>query len=249
MAAVAGSALRLKTIEGVHRPGIAVPLPSKSGTTIVIDMGANTTPKPEHLVDYAIMASVYSRQILGVEAPRVGLLNVGEELGKGNPMLRSAYELLQDAPVDFVGNVEGDDIYAGTCDVVVCDGFVGNAVLKASQAVVELIVQFLKEELKRNLRRKTGALLSRPAFNALRRRTDYAEFGGAPLLGVNGVVIIGHGKSNARAVQNALRVARDAAARGVNEKIRTRLEALGDPSTDGPERGGTASHPGDREAV
>ncbi len=228
MAAVAGATLKLRTVEGVHRPGIAVPLPSKAGQTLVVDMGANTMPRAEHLVDYAVMASVYAHELFGVEDPRVGLLNVGEELGKGNPMLREAYELLEKAPIRFAGNAEGSDIYRGTFDVVVCDGFVGNAVLKASEAVAELFLHFLREELDRSIRRKIGALMSKPAFYALRRRTDYAEVGGALLLGVKGIVIIGHGKSDARAVQNAIRVARDAAQRKVNEKIRSRLQSLSD---------------------
>ncbi len=226
LAAVAASTLRLRVAEGVHRAGIAVPLPSKSGTTVMIDMGANTTCKCEHLVDYAVMASIYASEVLGIADPRVGLLNVGEELGKGNELLREAHERIAKAPVSFIGNVEGGDIYRGTCDVVVCDGFVGNAVLKASEGAAELVGYILRQELGRNLRRKLGAFLARGAFRGLKRRSDYAEFGGAPLLGLNGAVIIGHGKSDERAVQNAIRVARDAALHDIVGKIRERLKAM-----------------------
>lgn len=226
LAAVAASQFKLKTIEGVHRAGIAVPLPSLAGTTVVIDVGANTTPKAEHYVDYAVMASIYAREILGKPEPRVGLLNVGEEIGKGNELLREVHRRLSEAPINFIGNVEGGDIYRGRCDVAVCDGLVGNVVLKASEAAAELIVRFLREELGRGLVRRLGGLLCRRAFKDLRGRIDYAEFGGAPLLGVNGVVTIGHGRSDARAVANALAVARDSAARRVNEKIRESLKGM-----------------------
>jgi glycerol-3-phosphate acyltransferase PlsX len=247
LAAVAASTLRLRVAEGCHRAGIAVPLPSKSGTTVMIDMGANTTCRCEHLLDYAVMASVYASEVLGVERPRVGLLNVGEELGKGNELLRDAHERIARAPVNFIGNVEGGDIYRGTCDVVVCDGFVGNAVLKASEGAAELIVHMLREELGRGLRRKLGALLAKGAFRDVKRRSDYAEFGGAPLLGLNGAVIIGHGKSDERAVQNAIRVARDAAARDIVGKIRERLrETSGGERREPPDPAGPAA---DRDGV
>ncbi len=224
LAAVVSSTLRLRLLEGVHRAGIAVPFPNMGGgVTVAIDMGANTAPKPEHFADYAVMASTYAHEVLGVDNPRVGLLNIGEELGKGHELLRQSYELLGQAPVNFIGNVEGGDFFSGACEVVVCDGFVGNAVLKASEAAAELVGALIKEELGRNLARKFGAILSMGAFRSLRRRTDYAEWGGAPLLGVKGVVIIGHGKSDSRAVANAIRVARDSAEREVNEKIRSRL--------------------------
>jgi glycerol-3-phosphate acyltransferase PlsX len=227
MAAVAVSQLRLRLIEGVNRAGIAVPLPtSSSGVCVVIDMGANTAAKAEHLVAYGVMASIYSEQVLGKQNPSVGLLNVGGELGKGDDFLRDAFERLSRAPINFIGNVEGGDIYRGNCDVVVCDGLAGNAVLKSSEAVAELIIRFLKEELRRSLRRKMGALLCKPAFYDLWHRIDYAEFGGAPLLGVKGVVIKAHGRSDARAVANAIRVARDSAENGITDRIRERMQAL-----------------------
>jgi glycerol-3-phosphate acyltransferase PlsX len=224
LAAVAASTLRLRVVEGAHRAGIAVPLPSKSGTTVMIDMGANTACKCEHLVDYSVMASVYASEVLGIAEPRVGLLNVGEELGKGNELLREAHERIGKAPVNFIGNVEGGDIYHGTCDVVVCDGFVGNAVLKASEGTAGIVSFMLRQELGRNIIRKLGAFLARGAFRDVKRRSDYAEFGGAPLLGLNGAVIIGHGKSDARAIQNAIRVARVSASHDIVGKIRERLK-------------------------
>jgi glycerol-3-phosphate acyltransferase PlsX len=224
LAAVVVSTLCLRLIEGVHRAGIAVPLPNMDGSsTIAIDMGANTMAKPEHLVDYAVMASIYAGEVLGMDSPRVGLLNVGEELGKGNSHLRESYELLERAPVDFIGNVEGGDLFNGKCEIVVCDGFVGNVVLKAIEAAAELFGTLIRQELGRNLARKVGGILSTGAFRSFKRRTDYAEWGGAMLLGVNGVVVIGHGKSDSRAVANAVRVARDVAKCGVNEKICSRL--------------------------
>lgn len=228
LAAVAASTLRLRVVEGAHRAGIAVPLPSRSGTTVMIDMGANTACKCEHLVDYAVMASIYASEVLGIAKPRVGLLNVGEELGKGNELLREAHERIGKAPVNFIGNVEGGDIYRGTCDVVVCDGFVGNAVLKASEGAAGIVAYMLKQELRRNLRRKLGALLAKGAFRDVKRRSDYSEFGGAPLLGLKGAVIIGHGKSDGRAIQNAIRVARDSASHDIVGKIRERLKAMAD---------------------
>jgi glycerol-3-phosphate acyltransferase PlsX len=233
LAAVAASTLRLRVTDGAHRAGIAVPLPSRSGTTVMIDMGANTACKCEHLVDYAVMASIYASEVLGVENPRVGLLNVGEELGKGNELLREAHERISEAPVNFIGNVEGGDIFRGTCDVVVCDGFVGNSVLKAAEGAVGIVTYMLRKELGRNMRRKLGALLARGAFRDVKRRSHYAEFGGAPLLGLNGTVIIGHGKSDARAVQNAIRVARDAAAHDIVGKISDRLKTMAGGSGDG----------------
>jgi glycerol-3-phosphate acyltransferase PlsX len=235
LAAVASSTLRLRVMEGAHRAGIAVPLPSKSGTTVMIDMGANIACKAEQLVDYAVMASIYASEVLGISKPRVGLLNVGEELGKGNELLREAYEHIEKAPVNFIGNVEGGDIYNGTCDVVVCDGFVGNAVLKASEGAAGIVAHMLRQELHRGIFRKLGAIFARGAFRDVKRRSDYSEFGGAPLLGLNGSVIIGHGKSDGRAIHNAIRVARDSASHDIVGKIRKNLKLMagGDSPDDG----------------
>jgi glycerol-3-phosphate acyltransferase PlsX len=234
MAAVAVSTLRLRMIEGVGRPGIAIPMPTLIGdappytksNTVMIDMGANTAAKVEHLVAYAVMTSIYCEQVLVKSNPSVGLLNVGEETGKGDDFTRQAYERLSHAPVNFIGNVEGGDIYRGKCDIIVCDGFVGNSVLKASEAAAEMVVKLLKESLGQTLKRKLGAALCMSAFKELKQSIDYAEFGGAPLLGVNGIVIIGHGRSDARAFVNAFKVARDSASHAITDKIRDRLKTV-----------------------
>jgi glycerol-3-phosphate acyltransferase PlsX len=226
VAAVAISQLRLRMIEGVGRPGLAASLPSLEGNTLVLDMGANTVAKVEHLVAYGVMGSIYSELILRKHNPSVGLLNVGEELGKGNDLLKETYEQLEKAPINFIGNVEGGDIFRGKCDIVVCDGLVGNAILKASEAAAEMVVSFLKDSMSKGLRRKFGALLCMPAFRELKGSIDYAEFGGAMLLGVNGIVIKGHGRSDARAVHNAIKVARDSALHDITTKIRERMKTL-----------------------
>ena len=217
--AVGATKFALSTIEGVRRAGIAVPMPSKQGVTIAIDMGANITSRPEDLATYGIMASIYCEDVIGTEHPRVGLLNVGEEQEKGNGMLKTAYGLLDRAPINFIGNVEGSDFFSGKCDIVVCDGFVGNVVLKASEAVAEFTGHLLREGLRRNIIAKIGAWLSKSGFKFFKKRTDYAEYGGAPLLGVKGVCIIGHGKSNAQAIMNAILKAKGSVLKRVNEKI------------------------------
>ena len=196
-----------------------MPVPTPNGPCVVIDVGANTRPQPRHLAVYGLMASRYAERILGRANPAVGLLNVGEEAGKGNDFLRESFELLSKLPINFKGNVEGDDIFAGECGVVVCDGFVGNAVLKSIEGTVGMLLTFMRQELNRGPFVKFGATLCRKAFRSLRARLDYAAFGGAPLLGVKGVCIIGHGKSSAGAVANAVRVARESVASGLNEVI------------------------------
>jgi glycerol-3-phosphate acyltransferase PlsX len=227
-AAIGATCLGLGFLKPLHRAGIAVPVPTREGhPCVVIDMGANTCAKPRHLRDYAVMASVYSRRVLHTgDAPRVGLLNVGEEAGKGNKSLREAYELLQQAPVNFVGNVEGGDIYNGACEVVVCDGFTGNTILKASEELASTVAAWLREAYGASWVTKIGALLSRRAFRILKKRISYAEYGGAPLLGVDGVCIIGHGRSSPDAVYNALRVAGESVHVGLNGLIRSELVTL-----------------------
>jgi glycerol-3-phosphate acyltransferase PlsX len=219
MAAVASARLGLGHLKGIHRAGIAVPMPSKCGACVTIDMGANINVKPKHLYTYGVMASAYSELVLGVENPKVGLLNVGEEEVKGNDVVKEAFGLLKDAPINFIGNVEGGDIFTGTCDVVVCDGFVGNVVLKASEGVARQFSGILKSEIKKNFFRKLGAWLSKGAFEGLKKHSNYDQYGGAPLLGVDGVCIIGHGRSNSRAVMNALRVAGESISKGLNKHI------------------------------
>jgi len=223
-AAVAAATIGLGLVPGVRRAGIAAPLPTRTGQPcVVIDMGANTAVKARHLRDYGVMASIYAAKVLHVREPRVGLLNVGEERGKGNALLREAFELLEQAPLRFVGNVEGGDIYAGTCDVVVCDGFIGNVVLKVSEELAATVAHWMKEAFRSSWLTQAGALLARGAFRILKKKISYDQYGGAPLLGVNGICIIGHGRSNPFAVRSALRVARESAAAGINRLIRDDL--------------------------
>jgi phosphate acyltransferase len=218
-AAVAAATLFCSRLPGVRRPGIAVPFPRDDGATIVIDCGANVDARPEHLHQHAIMAVRYARAALGVENPRVGILSVGEEEHKGNKLVKETWELFRRHPLaNFVGNVEGRDVFANTVDVVVCDGFVGNVMLKGCEGIAELAMRLAQ-----------GALASRPEGGAglrgLRTKLDYAEYGGAPLLGVRGAYLIGHGRSEARAVANALRAARAYVAADLDAKISEDLAA------------------------
>ena len=212
-------------LPGVDRPAIAAALPSLSGYTILIDAGANVDPKPRHLFQFAIMGHVYARDILRMERPRVGLLSVGEEEGKGNDLTREAYDLLKESKLNFIGNIEGRDVYNGNCDVVVTDGFTGNVALKISESLAEMVGAMIKEELTRDLRSKVGAALSVPAFGRFKKRVDYTEMGGAPLLGIDGAAIICHGASPVKAIKNAVRVAAEWAKAGLNEHIKAALEA------------------------
>ena len=212
-------------LPGVDRPAIAAVLPNQRRFTILIDVGANTDPKPSHLLQFAVMGHVYARDILGFDNPRVGLLSVGVEEGKGNELTKEAYEQLKGSSLNFIGNVEGRDIYNGRCDVVVTDGFTGNVALKISESLVETLGSMIKEELMRDLRSRVGAVLAQPAFQRFRRRVDYTEMGGAPLLGIDGAAIICHGASPVKAIKNAVRVAGEWARAGVNEHIKAALEA------------------------
>jgi glycerol-3-phosphate acyltransferase PlsX len=222
-AAMAIAMFTLGVLPGVDRPAIAVVLPSKHGRTVLLDVGANVEPKPWHLAQYAVMGHVYSRDILGVPKPRVGLLSVGEEEGKGNEFVREVFKRLEDSPINFVGNVEGRDVYNGNADVVVTDGFTGNVCLKVSESLADMLVHLLREEITRSPATKLGALLVRPAFRRFWKRVDYAETGGAPLLGINGACIICHGASPPRAVKNAIRVAAEWVKADVNAHIRAAL--------------------------
>ncbi len=227
-AAVGAATIGLKLIPGVRRPGIAIAMPTRNHKRpcVVIDMGANTACKPSHLVNYGIMASIYSNKVLGLTQPRVGLLNVGEERGKGNEGLREAFELLEQAPINFIGNVEGGDIFSGDCDVVVCDGFIGNAVLKASETLASTMSTWIKDAMLATWYTKIAALLLQGQMLKVKKRLDYAAYGGAPLLGVNGVCLIGHGRSKAPAVASALRTARESVAMQVNKQIREHIERM-----------------------
>ncbi|MBI4227328.1 MAG: phosphate acyltransferase PlsX [Candidatus Omnitrophica bacterium] len=218
-AVVCATTLGLRLLEGIERPGIAIVLPTLTGNSLLIDVGATIDPKPEHLVQFAVMGSVYSRAVLGKARPGVGLLNVGEEASKGTEFTKEAFRLLEQTPLQFLGNVEGRDIYTGKCDVIVCDGFVGNITLKVSESMAKVIAQLLKRELRRNPLTQMGAFLSLSAFKTLRRKMDYAEYGGAPLLGVDGTCIICHGASSARAIKNGIRVAASSVTGHVNSAI------------------------------
>jgi phosphate acyltransferase len=226
-AAMAIGMFVLGVLPGVDRPAIAATLPSLSGFTVLIDAGANVDSKPRQLLQFAIMGHVYSRYIIGRDNPRVGLLSVGEEEGKGNELTRDAYEELRGSSVNFIGNVEGRDIYNGRCDVVVTDGFVGNVCLKVSESLAEMLTAMIREELTRDAVSKVGAVLARRAFARLKKRVDYTEMGGAPLLGINGASIICHGSSPVKAIKNAIRVASEWVRNEVNERIRAALEAEG----------------------
>lgn len=224
-AAMAIGMFVLGVLPGVDRPAIAVVLPSLTGYTVLIDAGANVDPKPRQLVQFAVMGHVYARDILGKPKPRVGLLSIGQEEGKGTDLTREAYEELRVSSLNFIGNVEGRDIYNGNCDVVVTDGFTGNVALKISESLAETLAVMIRQELTRDLPSKVGALLSKPAFARVRKRVDYTEMGGAPLLGINGASIICHGASPAKAIKNAIRVATEWVQLNVNDHIKTALEA------------------------
>jgi glycerol-3-phosphate acyltransferase PlsX len=222
-AAMAIAMFTLGVLPGADRPAIAVPLPNLKGRTVLLDVGANVDPKPRHLIQYAVMGHVYARDILGIARPRVGLLSVGEEEGKGNELVREVFKTLEAMPLNFAGNVEGRDLYNGSVDVVVTDGFTGNVALKISESLADMIIHLIREELTRGPMAKLGALLVRPAFRRFWKRVDYNELGGAPLLGINGVCIISHGASPPRAVKNAIRVAAEWVRADVNAHIRAAL--------------------------
>src|SRR5437667_110958 len=221
-AAMATAKMVLGALPGVDRPALAAVFPTAPGTAaILLDVGANVDCKPQNLEQFAVMGEVYFRAMFGKRslAPRVGLLSIGEEETKGNELTREAFQLLKQLPLNFVGNVEGRDLYNGQVDVIVADGFVGNVALKISEGVANLVRTALKESLKATITRQVGALLSRSAFTDFKKRLDHTEYGGAPLLGVKGVCIITHGSSNANAIKNAVRVASEFAESNVNAKI------------------------------
>ncbi len=214
----------LGTLEGVSRPAIAVTLPSRKRPFILIDAGANVDSRPEHLVEFAIMGHIYSRTIMEVENPKVGLLSIGEEDYKGNGLTKNAFALLRTLPqINFIGNVEGKELYSGNADVVVCDGFVGNLALKISESASALMTYYLREIFTKTLRGKFSYFLIKKDLFSLRKKVDYREFGGAPLLGVKGICIICHGSSNAKAIANAVKVAVEMAEKQLNEKIEMNL--------------------------
>lgn len=223
-AAMSTSLFVLGRVEGVERPAIATIMPTRTGTSLILDMGANVDCKPNHLLQFAVMGDVYARNLLRNPNPRVGLLSIGEEETKGNELTKEAFKLISETSLNFIGNVEGRDVMSGKADVIVCDGFIGNIVLKVSESVAEAVGLFLKENIEKSTLSKIGYLLMRPAFNALRRRVDYAEYGGAPLVGINGVSIISHGRSSDRAIKNAIRVAAELAKSDVTRRLQQDIE-------------------------
>ncbi len=218
-AAVVATTLKLRLLEGVERPGIGILFPTLKTPTLLLDVGANIDTKPIHLYQYAVMGDVYFRYILKKNRPSVGILNIGEEETKGTDYIKEAHQLLNKSHLHFIGNVEGRDIFNGSVDIVVCDGFVGNVVLKVSESIADVIGKMLKQELKRNFMTMLGAMMAKPAFDALKKEIDYSEYGGAPLLGVAGNCIISHGSSNARAIKNAIRVAGEFVKYEINQHI------------------------------
>ncbi len=217
---------RMGLIEGIERPALAALLPSAQGHTLVLDVGATIESRPEHLLRFAIMGSIYAGSVLGVDTPRVGLISIGEEAGKGGRRVREQYEALKSAGINFIGNVEGRDIFLGDVNVVVCDGFTGNVILKVAEGVGELLVNVLREESRRSPVYSAGLLAAKGAFRNLKRRIDYSEYGGAPLLGVRGPCLIGHGRSNVKAIKNAVRSAAAYAASDTVGEIARKIREL-----------------------
>lgn len=225
-AAMVAALWHLKRLPGVLRPAIATCLPTARGLSVLLDAGANVDCKGFHLLQFAIMGSIYAQEVLGVAKPRVGLLSIGEEEGKGNELVKEAFPLLKCSGLDYYGPIEGRDIPAGTTDVVVCDGFVGNVAVKLLEGTGELMFGLLRQATEETASGRLAGMALRGPLSRLRQRFSYDEYGGAPLLGVAGNAVIAHGKSNAKAVSNALRVARDMSARGVNERIVKSVEEV-----------------------
>src|SRR5438128_1129772 len=218
-AAVAASMVKLRTLQGIDRPGIAAVLPTQYNVFVLIDAGANIDARPEHLLQYAIMGSVYSSHVLGYKRPSVGLISLGEEDVKGTELTKEAFKMLKRSSLNFRGNIEGRHLFEEPVEVVVCDGFVGNVILKTSESIAVAIFKWLKDELMQSRRRMAGAYLAKDALHTIKKKTNYEEYGGMPLLGVNGICIIAHGASTPLAVKNALRVAADSIEQQVNPHI------------------------------
>jgi glycerol-3-phosphate acyltransferase PlsX len=225
-AVVSISQKTLGALRGVDRPALALLVPTQKGLTLLIDVGANANCRPHHLEQFAVMGRIFMENVLGLPQPRIGLMSIGEEKTKGNELTKAAFERLEAASLNFIGNVEGKDIYSGKADVIVSDGFTGNVALKVSEGLVENMLIMARSEIARNLLAKVGFFLMRRHLRRLFRKLDYAQYGGAHLLGVNGVCIIGHGRSNATAVRNAVRLAREYVRKGVTEKIRSEIGRL-----------------------
>jgi len=216
-------------LPGVDRPALAATVPTPTGPAILLDVGASVECRPQHLLQFGVMGDVYARVALGLDRPRVGLLSIGEEATKGNELTRDAHRLLKASPLDFAGNVEARDVYTGQADVIVCDGFTGNVALKVSEGLVDVIERMLSDELSSTITMRVGSLIARRALRHFRRRVDYSETGGAPLLGVAGVAIVGHGRSSAKAVRNAVAMAYRFANQRVIERIAREIAATAVP--------------------
>lgn len=223
--AMATALFHLGRIRGVKRPALTGLFPVRNGYCAVVDIGANAECKPEYLLQFALMASIYVQKVLGKQNPRVGLLSNGEEAGKGNALVKETYPLLAASGLNFIGNVEGKELFGGSADVVVTDGFTGNILLKSSEAVAKLLIDVMRVELTSSMRTKVGALLAKPAFQSIRRLMDPAEVGAAPLLGIDGLVFVGHGRSDASALVSAIRVARQAVESNLLQALKTTIQA------------------------
>ena len=222
--ALATAFYRLGTLQGVERPALTALFPVKDGFCVVLDLGANPDCKPEYLYQFAVMGTIYAQKIRGVASPRLGLLSNGEEAGKGNQLIRETYPLLENSGLNFIGNLEGKELFGGQADVAVTDGFTGNVLLKSSEAVAKLLVDVLRQELMSSTRTKVGALLAKPAFGRLRKMLDPGEVGAAPLLGINGLIFVGHGRSDAHAMVSAIRSARQAVEANLLEALGTAIQ-------------------------
>ena len=222
-ATMAAGVRNLGRLKGVLRPGIASLFPTQKKPVILMDIGANVDCRPQHLYQFAVMASAYAR-VRDISRPTVGLLSIGEETGKGNSLVKESYPLLENSSLNFIGNVEGRDVFQGNVDVIVCDGFVGNICLKISEGLADAMMRMLKDEIVKSIPAKVGYLLARPAFKAFKKRVDYAEYGGAPLLGINGTGLICHGKSNSHAMKNAIIGAAKMVKLNINQDI---MQSLG----------------------
>lgn len=215
-ALMAGGLFILGRLPGIDRPALGAVLPTSTGKgVLILDVGANVDNRPEHLLQFAIMGSIYSEKILGVSRPRVALLNIGTEEAKGNELTKSVYPMLESAQLNFTGNIEGRDVYSGSADVVVCDGFVGNVLLKVTEGLASTLFGMIKEEFTSSLVRKGAAAILKPGLKSIVRRLDYSEYGGAPMLGISSPLIKCHGSSKAKAIKNGLRVAKELVAQGV----------------------------------
>jgi len=224
--AVMGTSLLLLGMsKGVDRPAIATLMPTLRDTFVLLDVGANVDCKPENLQQFALMGNIYCKLVLGRENPKVGLLSIGEEDVKGNELTKEAFKLIRQSSINFIGNIEGKDIFTGAADVVVCDGFTGNIALKISEGLAEAILKMLKREISNVTAGRIGYLMLKPAIRNFKKRTDYDEYGGAPLLGINGTSIISHGRSSAKAIRNALKVADDFARKRVYEAISDAIQS------------------------